>query len=178
MSAESHRGRKRVTRLVVVVVFAFALLWFPIQVNWHESETFKNNNLIHFQQRILTSHFFVFFNFLSLISLLQIILLLKGNKLFEICTNFHAFLQVFSHVVAYASSCINPVLYAFLSENFRKAFKKVSCGKRKLLICIYIIIFKSRMTGKVQNNSDEKLPTNKSESGKEYKKKRTRRFYV
>lgn len=32
MSAESHRGRKRVTRLVVVVVAAFASLWFPIQV--------------------------------------------------------------------------------------------------------------------------------------------------
>lgn len=37
MSAESHRGRKRVTRLVVVVVAAFAFLWLPIQVsddNW------------------------------------------------------------------------------------------------------------------------------------------------
>lgn len=32
MSAESQRGRKRVTRLVVVVVFAFAIVWFPIQV--------------------------------------------------------------------------------------------------------------------------------------------------
>lgn len=33
MSAESHRGRKRVTRLVVIVVAAFAVCWFPIQVN-------------------------------------------------------------------------------------------------------------------------------------------------
>lgn len=31
-SPDSHRGRKRVTRLVVVVVAAFATLWFPIQV--------------------------------------------------------------------------------------------------------------------------------------------------
>lgn len=31
-SPDSHRGRKRVTRLVVVVVAAFASLWFPIQV--------------------------------------------------------------------------------------------------------------------------------------------------
>lgn len=30
---ESHRGRKRVTRLVFVVVAAFALLWLPIQVS-------------------------------------------------------------------------------------------------------------------------------------------------
>lgn len=30
---ESQRGRKRVTRLVFVVVAAFALLWLPIQVS-------------------------------------------------------------------------------------------------------------------------------------------------
>lgn len=30
---ESHRGRKRVTRLVFVVVATFALLWLPIQVS-------------------------------------------------------------------------------------------------------------------------------------------------
>lgn len=33
MSKESQRGRKRVTRLVVVVVVAFASLWLPIQVS-------------------------------------------------------------------------------------------------------------------------------------------------
>lgn len=32
LSTESQKGRKRVTRLVVVVVVAFASLWFPIQV--------------------------------------------------------------------------------------------------------------------------------------------------
>lgn len=32
VSMESYRGRKRVTRLVVIVVAAFASLWFPIQV--------------------------------------------------------------------------------------------------------------------------------------------------
>lgn len=33
MSKESQRGRKRVTRLVVVVVIAFASLWLPVQVS-------------------------------------------------------------------------------------------------------------------------------------------------
>lgn len=33
MSVESQRGRKRVTRLVVVLVITFALLWLPIQVS-------------------------------------------------------------------------------------------------------------------------------------------------
>lgn len=40
MSAESHRGRKRVTRLVVVVVFAFASLWCPIQVSYKQINIF------------------------------------------------------------------------------------------------------------------------------------------
>lgn len=58
--------------------------------------------------------------------LLQIILVLKSLQLFDANTDFNVALQVTSHVLAYCSSCINPVLYAFLSENFRKAFRKVS----------------------------------------------------
>ncbi|XP_058455654.1 allatostatin-A receptor isoform X3 [Malaya genurostris] len=34
VSAESRRGKKRVTRMVVIVVLAFAACWFPIQVVW------------------------------------------------------------------------------------------------------------------------------------------------
>ncbi|XP_035780121.1 allatostatin-A receptor-like [Anopheles albimanus] len=88
-SAESKKGKKRVTRLVVIVVAAFASLWCPIQV----------------------------------------ILLLKSIDAFETVSPFHLSLQIISHVLAYTSSCINPLLYAFLSENFRKAFRKiVYCG--------------------------------------------------
>jgi len=29
--------------------------------------------------------------------------------------------RIISHCLAYGNSCINPILYAFLSENFRKA---------------------------------------------------------
>ncbi|XP_053947129.1 allatostatin-A receptor [Anastrepha ludens] len=91
MSVKSQRGRKRVTRLVVVVVVAFASLWLPV----------------------------------------QLILLLKALDIYHSNTKIKLLLQVMAQTLAYMSSCINPVLYAFLSDNFRKAFyKAVHCKER------------------------------------------------
>jgi allatostatin receptor len=42
-SAESRRGKKRVTRMVVVVVAIFAFCWFPIQVSYG----FNNYGIYH-----------------------------------------------------------------------------------------------------------------------------------
>lgn len=85
-SKESRRGKRRVTRLVIIVVVCFATLWLPI----------------------------------------QLILLLKSLGLYKAETSFTIALQIFAQVLAYISSCINPLLYAFLSENFRKSFRKVN----------------------------------------------------
>ncbi|RZF46225.1 hypothetical protein LSTR_LSTR010887 [Laodelphax striatellus] len=59
---------------------------------------------------------------------IQVILVLKSVDKYEI-TNTSVMVQIVSHVLSYTNSCVNPILYAFLSENFRKAFRKVIyCG--------------------------------------------------
>ncbi|XP_034935864.1 allatostatin-A receptor-like isoform X2 [Chelonus insularis] len=83
-SAESRRGRRRVTRLVIVVVGVFAFCWCPI----------------------------------------QLILVAKSLNSYPVNTT-SVMIQVASHVLAYMNSCVNPILYAFLSDNFRKAFRKI-----------------------------------------------------
>lgn len=35
------------------------------------------------------------------------------------------FLRITAHCLAYSNSSVNPIIYAFLSENFRKAYKQV-----------------------------------------------------
>ncbi|EDW30011.1 GL15947 [Drosophila persimilis] len=74
-SAESRKGKRRVTRMVVVVVLAFAICWLPIHV----------------------------------------ILVLKALNLYG-GSHLSVIIQIISHVVAYTNSCINPILYAFLSR--------------------------------------------------------------
>ncbi|NXL12915.1 GALR2 protein, partial [Setophaga kirtlandii] len=41
-------------------------------------------------------------------------------------------LRILSHVISYANSCVNPIVYALVSKHFRKGFKKIfSCLLRK-----------------------------------------------
>jgi len=70
---------------------------------------------------------------------IQLILLLRALELYTSTTLFSVILQIVAHTMAYTSSCINPLLYAFLSDNFRKAFYKVSHGRRSFTrICFEI----------------------------------------
>ncbi|XP_043283433.1 allatostatin-A receptor-like isoform X2 [Venturia canescens] len=84
-SAESRRGKKRATRLVIIVVGVFATCWLPLQV----------------------------------------ILVTKSLDSYPL-TSTTIMIQIASHVLAYTNSCVNPILYAFLCEKFRQAFRKIT----------------------------------------------------
>ncbi|KAF8766553.1 allatostatin-A receptor-like [Argiope bruennichi] len=61
---------------------------------------------------------------------IQIVLVLKSVSAFEL-NPANIVIQITSHILAYMNSCVNPILYAFLSDNFRKAFRKVIyCNSR------------------------------------------------
>ncbi|KIH50426.1 hypothetical protein ANCDUO_19495, partial [Ancylostoma duodenale] len=47
-------------------------------------------------------------------------LVMKGGVIMVI-------VQIASQVLAYTNSCLNPILYALMSENFRKGFIRVIC---------------------------------------------------
>ncbi|VDL73027.1 unnamed protein product [Nippostrongylus brasiliensis] len=60
-------------------------------------------------------------------------LVMKGGVIMVI-------VQISSQVLAYTNSCLNPILYALMSENFRKGFIRVICTiGRKLTMNTYCV---------------------------------------
>ena len=48
------------------------------------------------------------------------------------------------HVMSYANSCVNPVVYGFMSRNFRQTFKTALCGCVKGKQYVRKLTFKSQ----------------------------------
>ncbi|KAG8183929.1 hypothetical protein JTE90_029033 [Oedothorax gibbosus] len=55
---------------------------------------------------------------------IQIMMVLKGLNAYG-QSRTSILIQITAHILAYMNSCLNPILYAFLSDNFRKSFMKV-----------------------------------------------------
>lgn len=60
---------------------------------------------------------------------IQVVLVLRSLGMYP-NSPFSVSIQIFSQLLAYGNSCVNPILYAFLSEPFRRGFcAVVSCMK-------------------------------------------------
>lgn len=57
---------------------------------------------------------------------IQLILMIQYFGTYPESTTFVG-IQIASNCIAYMNSCVNPLLYAFLSDNFRKSFRKLLC---------------------------------------------------
>lgn len=69
---------------------------------------------------------------------IQIILILQTMHLFQENAITFVSIKIASSCLAYLNSCINPFLYAFLSESFRKGFRSVlQCGDVSYCCCCY-----------------------------------------
>ena len=59
-------------------------------------------------------------------------LLLKAYNVYSIRTGRASVIfQIFANCMAYGNSCLNPILYAFFSTNYRQAFWSIICCGRR-----------------------------------------------
>lgn len=52
-------------------------------------------------------------------------------------TNTMHYIKLFAHTLSYANSCVNPVVYAFVNEGFRKAIMRRSPKLNELCSCLF-----------------------------------------
>ena len=97
----------------MAVVFLFAICWLPI----HVIMVLRALNLYVNTPLAITIQ--VKYNSFLLDIWKLVFILAFCHPLYK--TAFILF-KIISHILAYSNSCVNPILYAFLSEPFRRGF--------------------------------------------------------
>ena len=64
-------------------------------------------------------------------------------------------IKIVAHCMSYANSAINPIIYSFMNESFRKAFKATICCKPLINGKIFVVV-QARRRGSRSNSSDSR----------------------
>jgi allatostatin receptor len=112
-ACSSRRRRKKVTRMVT----RFSSSPKPLSCGSTRSDA---STLLSFIQVVV-----VLLIFAVSWAPIQLMLVCRSLQMCNIRSTHAIMLQIAAQVLAYMNSCVNPILYAFLSENFRRAFRRV-----------------------------------------------------
>ena len=87
-----HNRKRQASRILVIVIALFALLWLPVHVH------------------LIVTHIFY--------------------ESRHVETNWYELFRAVFHILAYSNSCINPLVYNFVSKDFRDGFSDVVMCRR------------------------------------------------
>lgn len=123
-------ARRGVIRMLVIVVLTFACCNLPLHARkmwqyWYVQRFTYNdeNNMCFHGYRLINLNFTKTIHVQTLCSL-------RSNS-YDGASNFNALLTPLTFLVSYFNSAINPLLYAFLSKNFRKGMRELFCCSHK-----------------------------------------------
>lgn len=116
---QAYQYSPQVTKLVLTVITVYIICWLPHWVTQVTSPSSFFSQLLHIL--LLTTKIFlqtltIFLHQIALISQPP------GSRQ----SNTLVIVILLADCLQYSNSAMNPVLYAFLSENFKKSFRKVS----------------------------------------------------